>query len=243
MIKWNKFAEDYDRKRRTPWNELVSFLYSIKREDYKFKGTNLDLGCANGRHFEVFSSEYNRIIGIDNSIEFLKIAKKRLSQNQEHNGNLHYVDLILADMAKLPVRKDTIDNIFSIAALHHIKSSKERETTFNFLNAILKPEGYLLITVWRRWQKRFRKHFIKDWIKRILLSSHKKNEIGKGLQEFGDIFVPWTNSSQNITINRFYHLYSSREFQKLLADFEVKKFEKMGGPGGKDNFFVLAKKE
>ncbi|MBD3215287.1 MAG: methyltransferase domain-containing protein [Candidatus Lokiarchaeota archaeon] len=243
MIKWNKFAEDYDRKRRKPWNEFISFFHSIKREDCKFKGLNLDLGCANGRHFEVLSNENSRIIGIDNSIEFLKIAKKRLSYNQKDISNLHHVDLILADISNLPIRRNSIDNIFSIAALHHIKSSKERETTFDSLYTILKPDGYLLITVWRRWQKRFRKYFIKDWFKRIFLNSHKKNEKEKGLQEFGDIFVPWTISSQDTTINRFYHLYSSREFQKLLEDFKIKKFEKRGGPGGKDNFFVLAKKE
>jgi len=238
LTKWNKFAEDYHNKRKKPWNDLISFINKLRKNSYQFAGLNLDLGCANGRHFKIFKNDNNKIVGIDNSIEFLKIAQQKIKKIDSNK-----IDLILADITKLPIRKKRIDNIFSIAALHHIKSYNQRKETFNSLNNILKPEGLMLITVWRRWQKRFRFHFFKDWIKRKLNPYYKKKQIKKGLIEFGDIYVPWTVSSEDITINRFYHLISKKELRKLLNEFNILKLKKRGGPGEKDNFFVLAKRK
>lgn len=242
LIKWNKFAKDYHNKRRKPWNAFKSFFNETINEGYTFNGLIIDLGCANGRHFSVLKNDNNRIIGIDNSIEFLKIAKENLPKNGKKDFNTSNTNLLLADISKLPLRDNSIKNIISIAALHHIRTKKEREETFDFLYKTLSYGGLLLISVWRRWQKRFKTHFIKNWFKRKLKPNFKKEQMSKGLTEFGDIFVPWTISSENNTINRFYHLFSSKELHCLLTKFKIIKFEKRGGPGKKDNYFVLAQK-
>ena len=63
---------------------------------------------------------------------------------------------------------------------------------------MLKPGGEAFITVWNKWQPRF-------WLK-------KK-----------DTLVPW--KSKDETINRYYHLFSYGELEKLVrqAGFEVVK--------------------
>ncbi|MGM0467778.1 MAG: class I SAM-dependent methyltransferase [Promethearchaeati archaeon] len=243
LIKWNKFAEDYHNKRRKPWNAFKSFFNETINQGYTFNGLIIDLGCANGRHFSVLKNDNNRIIGIDNSIEFLKIARENLPKREIKDFNINNINLLLADISKLPLRDNSIKHIISVAALHHIMTKKERRETFDYLHKILNYGGFLLISVWRRWQKRFKTHFIKNWIKRKLIASFKKDQINKGLMDFGDIFVPWTISSENNTINRFYHLFSSKELHNLLNEFKIIKFEKRGGPGAEDNFFVLAQKK
>jgi hypothetical protein len=77
-----------------------------------------------------------------------------------------------------------------------------------------------------------------------LYSSHYRTTQNKReLEEFGDKFIPWTISKENLTYNRFYHFFSCKELKRLLKSFVIKELKKIGGPNKKDNFFVLAKKE
>ena len=245
VIKYNKFAEDYHNKRRRPWRDFESYLDKLKGKGLIIKGTIIDIGCANGRNFEIFKDSQNRLIGIDNSIEFLDIAKTQLQEKDIAAKEQKKIQLVLADMNHLPLRPtNKVDGVFSIASLHHIKSKSKRHHVINQLFNLLKPEGFLIITLWRRWQKRFLTHFLKDWIKRKLKPNYQRMQSDKGLPQFGDIFVPWHVSSENITINRFYHLFSLSELENLLGDlFCIEDLEKTGGPTEKDNLFVFAQKE
>jgi SAM-dependent methyltransferase len=241
-IQYKKLAKDYHNKRRHPWKDFERFLKELIKEGLEIKGTAIDLGCANGRHFDLIKNSKNRLIGIDNSIEFLKIAKKRLHANN-YKIKTKNIQILQADISYLPFRTTSINCIFSIAAIHHGKTKQLRTQCFSEIYKILKKGGFFIFTVWRRWQKRFYKYFLKDWIKRKFYPSYKKKQIEKGLKEFGDIFVPWILSSEDLKIKRFYHLYSSRELKKSLNPFTIQKFEKRGGPGEKDNFFVLTFKK
>ena len=230
-----ELARDYDLKRKKPWSPLVSFLNYLKTKYYLLDGKIIDLGCGNGRNFELFPSKY--LIGIDNSMEFLKIAKERKSQNRVNP------QLILCDMNALPLRLSSIDTIFSIAALHHIKKVQNRKLMINQLSLILKKNSLFLITVWRKYQKRFRRYFIKDFLKRIFSKNYTNLQKNRGLNDFGDILIPWKVSNLNKTYKRYYHLYSKAEIEKLFSNFKKLEIRKMGGPTKKDNFFALFKKK
>ena len=229
-----ELARDYALKRKKPWSALVSFLNYLKTKHHLLDGYIIDLGCGNGRNFELITSKY--LIGIDNSLEFIKIAKERESQN-----NLN-PQLILSDMNALPLRPKSIDTIFSIAALHHIKRGQNRQLLINQLHTILKKSGLLLITVWRRYQRRFRTYVIKDFLKRSISLRYARLQKGRGLDDFGDIFIPWKVSNLNKTYERYYHLYSKSEIKKLFSHFKILEIRKMGGPTNEDNFFALFKK-
>ncbi|MFX1418239.1 MAG: class I SAM-dependent methyltransferase [Promethearchaeota archaeon] len=240
---FNKIAEDYHLKRKKPWRPLQFFLQFLNNKGYSFKGRSLDLGCANGRNFKIMSSAPNKLIGMDISPKLLRKANENLKDiNQYSHEESVYFQLILGDMTSLPIRQDSIDNIFSIAALHHIKKKFERKRTIFQIFESLKDNGKLVLTVWRKWQKSLRNYFLLDWFKRIFTFNYKNQQKSIGLEEFGDKIVPWALSKENQAYNRFYHFFSKKELKKLLKKFNVREFKITGGPTDRDNFFVFSLK-
>lgn len=240
---YNFLAKDYHLKRTKYWKALEIFLNSLEDKGFTFSGHSLDLGCANGRNFRLFVKFSTRLIGIDNSIEFLKFAKirkKDLNKLSKNKGCS--IQLILSDILYLPIRPSLFNNIFSIATIHHLKNKFKRKQALLQINNILKTNGYVLITLWRKFQRKYRKFFIYDWFMRKLSPAYIKRQKEKGLEAFGDKFVPWTISQENKKYYRFYHFFSFAETKRLLKGFAIKKFQKTGGPNKKDNFFVLAQK-
>ncbi|MBD3255266.1 MAG: methyltransferase domain-containing protein [Candidatus Lokiarchaeota archaeon] len=241
---FDNIAKDYDLKRKKPWRALKRYIANLRKGGISFKGINLDLGCANGRNFPIFLPISSKIIGIDKSHAFLKITLERVKKDSEYSANeLKRIQLVLADIEFLPIRKNSINNVFSIATIHHVKGESSRKNVIFQIFTIMKRNGYFLLTLWRRWQKKFKKFFLTDRFKRIFSSKYKKMQINKELGEFGDISIPWTVSPKSKTYYRFYHLFSKKEAKNLLSSFTLKDFKKYGGPTGKDNFFILTKKE
>ena len=151
---FNDIAQDYHLKRRKPWNSFISFLQYLENKKYSFKGLNIDLGCGNGRHFHYLIKKSSALIGIDNSLELLKISLQSInSYNHSKKEFTNKIQIICADLLFLPIRTKSINNIFSVAAIHHIKNKSVREEGIKQLYTIIKNEGHLLITVWRRWQQ------------------------------------------------------------------------------------------
>jgi SAM-dependent methyltransferase len=242
-ISYDFFAKDYHNKRRYHWKDLELFLRELNEERIRFSGYNLDLGCANGRNFNLFLQSNSKLIGIDNSIELLKLARERLkNSNVNSNVNPKSVYLVLSDVIALPLRPNVITNVFSIATIHHIKKNNQRNYVLSQIYNIMKNNGFLVLTVWRRYQKKYRFYFINDRIKRIFLPKYNKTQENLGLIEYGDKFVPWTLSNKGLTYNRYYHFFSLKEIKGLLKNFIIRVMLRRGGPGGTDNFFILTQK-
>ncbi|TFG08254.1 MAG: class I SAM-dependent methyltransferase [Promethearchaeota archaeon] len=241
---YDHIAKDYDLKRKKPWKALQRFFFYLENKNYFFNGTCVDLGCGNGRHFEIFLSKANRIVGIDNSLEFLKIARDNLKREYDLTKlEFNRIQLLLADIRYMPIRSCRVNLVFSIASFHHLKTEQGRIKALSEIFTSLGQNGYFLLTVWRRWQKKLRRFFITDWFKRKFSPKHAKKQRKMDLNEFGDKFVRWTLSKENKTFNRFYHFFSKREILKLLKKFVVKEFKKLGGSTNEDNFFILAQKQ
>ncbi|MFX1374370.1 MAG: class I SAM-dependent methyltransferase [Promethearchaeota archaeon] len=240
---FNLIAKDYHLKRKKPWRPLEFFIDYLKKKGYSFKGTILDLGCANGRNFEIISTPPNKLIGIDISHELLMIAKDNLRNEELFSLNKSkFYQIILADIRYLPIRQDSIDCVFTVATLHHIKKKFQRKLTITQIRNILKNKGQLVLTVWRKWQRRFRNYFFLEWLKRNFSINYRKQQKAIGLEEFGDKLVTWTLSKERDVLYRFYHFFSKKELKKLLKDFNILEFKLTGGPTDKDNFFVFGRK-
>jgi SAM-dependent methyltransferase len=240
---YNFIAADFNKKKSKPWKDLETFVKEIKEKKISFTGYNIDLGCGNGRNFSVFKQPNTKLIGVDNSFEFLKIARDRLkSNNNPPKNSSNFIQLILSDILFLPIRPNIIQNIFSIATIHHIKDKAQLNNAISKFNRLLRNKGYFLFTVWRKYQKNYRSYFIKDKIKRLFNPKYRKVQFNLGLNEYGDKFVPWTLSAEKKTYNRFYHFFSNKEIKKLLNEYTILELKKMGGPNKKDNFFILAQK-
>lgn len=106
------------------------------------------------------------------------------------------VNLTQADARHLPFDDSFFNHAIAVATYHHIEDNEGRLQALKELKRVLKPGGEAFITVWNKWQPRF-------WFS------------GK------DIFVPWKSGDK--TLNRYYHLFSYDELEKLVpqAGFEV----------------------
>ncbi|TFG01280.1 MAG: hypothetical protein EU540_04055, partial [Promethearchaeota archaeon] len=96
---YNKIAKDYDIKRKKPWKALEHFLSYLAEKNYAFKGYCIDLGCANGRNFKLIKNSSNKLIGIDKSLEFLKIAHEELNRSTHYSKfDSNNIQLILGGL-------------------------------------------------------------------------------------------------------------------------------------------------
>ena len=241
---YNYIAEDYHLKRKKPWRALELFIKDFVKTNCNFKGTVLDLGCGNARNFPLIKEKNNRIIGIDKTLELLKLAENHLKDDALFHKQINrFVQLINCDFLHLPLRKNSINFLVSIASFHHIKTKIDRYNLITTLNSILKPKGFILISVWRKYQKNYKGHFLKDLIKRKLFPSYEQQQTNLGLPEFGDIYISWTLSKESKTYMRFYHFFSKHEIKRILSIFKLIVLKKFGGPYKKDNFFILAQKK
>jgi ubiquinone/menaquinone biosynthesis C-methylase UbiE len=217
-LNWNAIAKSFDKTRQKPWSLCIDFIENLSKNDIV-----LDLGCGNGRHSLPCTKIVKHVISLDISIEFLNIVlKKKLDNNS----------LILSNFQFLPLKNNSIDAALFIASLHNIKKRKNRIDSLIELNRILKKNGKALISVWSKWQDKYRKFFIKKFF-------HLKN-----FEEHGDIIIYWKRD--NLKIPRFYHLYSRNEF---ISDIKssglniIKIYDiKLSSKKYVDNYFALVRK-
>ena len=223
-------AQDWNRLREKPWPVLIEFLKKI--DDFKFDSKDylLDLGCGNGRHSLFFSNKVAHVIGVDFSCNLLRIANKK-----RKTLNIDNISYLMADISSLPFKAEMFNKIIFLATLHHIPNRMNRLSSLNEIKRMLKSSGSCLITVWRRWQKRFFWHFFKQLFHYLLKL--------KSFGEFGDIFIPWTRQDGEI-VQRFYHLFTHREIRKLIkkAGFQMVLSEIIGGAMQRENIFAIVTK-
>lgn len=218
---WNAIAKSFDLTRRKPWKQCTEFI-----ETLSYKDLVADIGCGNGRHIFPCSNNCRKVIGLDISRELLYIVKKKLNENKIQN-----ISLIHSDFTNIPIKNNTLDAILFLASLHNIRGRINRIKSLREVKRVLKINGRALISVWSRWQDKYRKQFINKWI------------FGGSSSEFGDINIYWRQNG--LDIPRFYHLYSKREFHRDLnkAGLEIIELrgEKLCSRKHSDNFFAIVK--
>jgi len=214
---YNLIAEDFARTRKEPWSEL-RFLF----DDYLIPGERvLDLGCGNGRFFEFFKGENMDYFGVDSSEKLIEIAKKK------NSGAKFQV----AGALNLPFPENFFDKTYSIAVLHHIPSEKLRLGFLEETKRVLKPEGFLILTVWKFHRPKELFLILKFTILKLL---------GLSKLDFGDILEPWGKK-----IKRYYHYFSKKELINLIKksgfqinDCGIVKNER----GNRQNIYIIDKK-
>jgi alkylated DNA repair protein alkB family protein 8 len=218
---WDAIAKSFDITRRKPWIQCIEFINKLSKNDIV-----ADIGCGNGRHLIPCAKHCKKVIGLDISQNLLNIVKKKIIDEPIKN-----VSLIHANMIKIPIKENSIDSVICIASIHNVKGRNQRIQSIKEIYRIIKNNGTALISVWSRWQDKYRMYFFKK------LFTHKG--------EFGDIDIYWRQN--NLNIPRFYHLYSKSEFQKdiIQANFEIEEIMsvKLQSTHFVDNFFAKVRKE
>ena len=218
---WNLIAKSFDNTRKKPWNICLEYINNLKKESVV-----ADFGCGNGRHLIPCAKHCKKVYGIDISKKLLDIVKRKIEKQKITN-----VELIHSNLVKIPLKDRSVDSIIFIAALHNIKKRKNRIKALSELKRVLKKDKIAMISVWSRWQEKFRIEFLK----KFFLIDNKN--------EFGDIDIYWTQN--NLNIPRFYHLYSKKEFEKDIkkAGLEIIEIKsvKLSSKKYADNYFAIVK--
>lgn len=206
---YNLIAEQFSNTRHFFWKDLMPLI------EYTTIGDKvLDLGCGNGRLFSVLKDKDADYFGVDSSEKLIEIAQKKYPEIKER--------FFLANALNLPFSENYFNKIYSIAVFHHIPSQKLRIKFLQEANRVLKPGGYLILTVWRlSWQKR---------IKLIL----KYNFFKK------DILVPWGKVCE-----RYIYRFSKKSLKKIVqrTGFKIKKVEVLKTQRKQNsNIFIVAQK-
>ncbi|MDP2642647.1 MAG: class I SAM-dependent methyltransferase [Candidatus Peregrinibacteria bacterium] len=191
---YTEISEEFDKTRKTKWEEFDNFLKYIKD-----KNIVADVGCGNGRFYEFLKKhKTTKYIGIDNNKKLLEKAKK------EKNAKF-----IKGDLLKIPLKKESVNVVLEIASLHHIPSKKLREKAIKEVNRVLKKNGIFIVSVWNLFQPKYKKYIKKAFLRAILT-------LGK--YDFRDTFIPWAKKAE-----RYYYAFKEKELKRLLEtnNFEI----------------------
>ncbi|MFH1714217.1 MAG: methyltransferase domain-containing protein [Candidatus Nealsonbacteria bacterium] len=213
---YNLISKDFSRSRARAWPE-TEFL----KEYVSGKERVLDLGCGNGRFYDVLQEKKIDYFGLDFSEELIKMARDRHPQ----------LEFQVADALNLPFSDDFFDKVFSIAVLHHIPSNAFRLRFLKEVKRVLKKEGMVILTVWDLGNIARLGIFVSG----VFLGLFKKSKF-----DLGDSFIPWGKN-----IKRYIHAFSERELKILVkeAGFKIKRTERMERPNGKTgNILIVIQK-
>jgi ubiquinone/menaquinone biosynthesis C-methylase UbiE len=196
---WELIAEDFSQTRQENWKEIQPFLSFLKTDDKV-----LDLGCGNGRLYQALASRKIKYIGLDNSQNLIDLAKKKFNVSlKEKESPLFLKGDALKLKAQFPDQE--FDAIISVAFLHHIPSFRLRMKILKNCFDLLKPGGFLMITVWnlRQWR---------------LISKYQLYSLFWGQ---ANVFIPWR--SGDYQVNRYHYAFRSKELKKMLlqAGFRI----------------------
>ncbi|CAN8303364.1 unnamed protein product [Cochlearia groenlandica] len=126
---YDAIAPHFSSTRFAKWPKVAAFLESLPSGS-----VILDAGCGNGKYLGLNPSCF--FIGCDISHPLIKICSDK---GQE---------VLVADAVNLPYREEFGDAAISIAVLHHLSTENRRKKAVEELVRVVKPGGYVLITVW-----------------------------------------------------------------------------------------------
>lgn len=213
---YNLIAEDFSRARSKIWEELEQ-LTKYTQEGERI----LDLGCGNGRLLELFEDRKINYTGVDNSEKLIDIAKEK---HPEYSFQT-------ADALNLPFPDSYFDKIYSIAVFHHIPSKELRMRFLKEAKRVLKPGGFLFLTVWKPYS--LKGIYLKTKFAILKLLGFVK-------LDFRDILEPWGKK----TI-RYYHFFNRKELNSLVnkAGFRIKESGILKNQrGNRQNTYIIAEK-
>ena len=153
---YNTIAKEFSNSRHYKWSWITDFyndyIYCLTENNSAIlKITGLDIGCGNGRNIENYQTENVNIIGIDNSIEFIKICKDKHLNCRE------------MDMCNLIFNDESVDFITVIASFHHLDTIDKRLDCLNEIYRVLRKTGKVLISVWSKSQPKKTKRIFKNY--------------------------------------------------------------------------------
>ncbi len=167
---WEKIAPEWHKYKEIPSKLSQAFL---KQQSGKI----LDLGSGSGR---LLTKTKGKMYLVDFSKEMLRLAEQKAKKLEID------AEFQVADITKLPYKNDFFDSAISISALHCLPK-KQHKKAIKELYRVMKPKAEILIGVWNKESKRFKKY------------KEKERYIG------------WTTKGK-----RYYYLFNEKEIHDLF---------------------------
>jgi 2-polyprenyl-3-methyl-5-hydroxy-6-metoxy-1,4-benzoquinol methylase len=226
----NKTSEDYDKisnhfnltRKKKNWLYLKVFDTYIK----KFYSKNnkkikiLDAGCGNGRLIEYLNTkgiEYD-YLGIDNS-------KHQIESARENYKNKPNIKFEFGNILDIQTKEEEFDFIFCIAVFHHMPSLETRIKTMNEFYRVLKKDGYLFMTNWNLFQKKYLKY---------IFNKDSRKDTMK------DTFIPYKNNFGEVLSERYYYAFFKSEIRSIFRK-KFKIIKNYNSNKGKKNLLFFSK--
>jgi ubiquinone/menaquinone biosynthesis C-methylase UbiE len=153
-------AETYDEWYRTPLGSLCDTLekaavFALIEAQPSIRA--LDLSCGTGNYALEFASRGAQVVGLDTSMEMLKVARRKAKQRDLQ------IRFICADASALPFRGGTFDLVSDILGLEFVASP---DAIIREIARVLKSNGHLIIGVLNRFSLWALKRRLKGWFDR-----------------------------------------------------------------------------
>jgi ubiquinone/menaquinone biosynthesis C-methylase UbiE len=142
-----------------------------------------------------------------------KIHKNILEIGCGNGRNMMYRPELNVNQKDLKYQNNTFHAILSVAVLHHLSESADREKSIDEIIRVLKPDGLCYIQVWK----------------------NKENP-----SESESKFVNWTEITTKEVHKRYYYLFCETEFRSL---FERKNVEIVSFYEERDNYICIFRKK
>lgn len=216
---YDKMSGEFSSSRARFWEELT-FLGEHATPNMKV----LDIGCGNGRFYDVIATRETEYTGVDNSVGLLSEAKKK------HPG----IKFVEGDATKLPFPDGSFDIAYSFAVIHHVPSRKLRNEFVREAARVLKSGNTFIITSWYLWRPRYIGKLFLSGLKSIFFLTPL--DVGDMMHTFGREMH-----------TRYLHAFTERSLRRLL---ERNGFEIVGSEiasresgSGEQNILVIAHKK
>jgi len=196
---YSQFAGEFDQTRRQQWPEFDHFFAYIRKH-----AKVLDLGCGNGRLYDFLRPKEVTYLGIDHNSHLLDLARK----------NFPEAKFQLDDIMDLDLEEEAFDNVFCVAAFHHVPGKKMRKKVLDNIHHGLKPDGILILTVWNLFQLKYMGALLKAVLRAVISLGFRGS--------WNDLWIKWGN----YPLKRYYHAFRPTELMALFSQksWEVEEF-------------------
>ena len=215
---YDRMSGEFSSSRARFWEELI-FLGEHANPGMKV----LDIGCGNGRFYEVIANRETEYTGVDNSVGLLAEAKKKHPD----------VTFIEGDATALPFPDASFDIAYSFAVIHHIPGRGLRKKFVQEAARVLHPGNTFIITSWYLWHPRYVMKLFLSGLRSVFLLSPL---------DLGDIMHTFGKAKHS----RYLHAFTERGLKRLLEKngFEVVASEiaSRESGSGEQNILIIGRK-
>jgi 2-polyprenyl-3-methyl-5-hydroxy-6-metoxy-1,4-benzoquinol methylase len=201
---YDSIASHFSQTREKLWADF-NFFKKYLRPGERI----LDIGCGNGRLYELFKDKNINYLGVDVSVNLINEAQKKYPEIAS--------SFQIGDILNLSLEKSHFDKIFCVAVFHHLPSVELRLRALLNLKQLLKDDGLLFLTCWNLYNPRYLSYILKrsflKFFPKIIIPGVRSTNL-----DFKDVFIPWKKTQDGRKVLRYCHAFTLGELAKLVKE-------------------------